>query len=58
MHTNTNKAHSTFIILLVLASWLLAKLDSSIFVTSYFKLRKLVSYLWKDEAVIGTAITS
>lgn len=58
MHTNTNKAHSTFIISLVLASWLLAKLDSGIFVTSYFKLRKLISYLWKDEAVIGTAVIS
>lgn len=58
MHTNRNKAHSTFIIALVLASWFLAKLDSGTFVTTYFKLRKLISYLWKDEAVIGKAVIS
>lgn len=58
MHTNTNKVHSTFITSLVLASWFLAELDFGIFVTSYFKLRKLISYLWKDEAVIGTAVLS
>lgn len=58
MHASRNKAHSTFITPLALASWFLAKLNSSTFVTTYFKVRKWISYLWKDEAVIGRAVVS